>query len=245
MILNPRKEKIMDAVGIIFTIVQTERLASIAEVGLKSQLFRMDNEELMDGFLFGRDLNAIRTSELVNAEDAPFTIIGFNADTISEIVDIMSLSGGIEYPGLREMAFSSEPFTIPASELEYLDVAGDCWMQVEDYKAPPAHIEMLTVSANDNGVEAELAEDAEVAGSEVPAFFDAPEAQNTSPAPAAKQYDRPWMPPKEYFKWLRETGQYVPQSNKPANTAAPKRVRSDAERRAIAGHYARKRQQAA
>src|SRR4051794_13554680 len=98
MILNPRKEKIMDAVGIIFTLVETQRLASIAEVGLKSQLFRMDSEELMDGFLFGRDLNAIRVSDLVNAEDAPFTIIGFNADTISEIVDIISLSGGIEYP---------------------------------------------------------------------------------------------------------------------------------------------------
>jgi hypothetical protein len=237
--------KIMDAVGIIYTLVETQSLAAIAAEGLKSRLFRMDNEELLDGFLFGRDLNAIRVSDDVNAEEAPFTIIGFNADSISEIVDTMSLTGGVEHLGLREMAYSSEPFTIPASELEYLDVAGDCWMQVEDYKAPPAHIEMLTVSANDNGVEAELVEDAEIVDSEAPAFFDAPEAQSTSPAPAAKQYDRPWMPPKEYFKWLRETGQYVPRSKKPANTTAPKRLRSDAERRAIAGYFARKRQQAA
>jgi hypothetical protein len=236
--------KVMDAVGIIYTLVESQSLAAIAAEGLKSRLFRMDNEELLDGFLFGRDLNAIRVSDDVNAEDAAFTIIGFNADSISEIVDTMSLTGGVEHLGLREMAYSSEPFTIPASELEYLDVAGDCWMQVEDYKAPPAHIEMLTLSANDNGVEAELVEDAEIVGSDAPAF-DAPEAQTTSPAPVAKQYDRPWMPPKEYFKWLRETGQYVPRSDKPANTAAPKRVRSDAERRAIAGHYARKRQQAA
>jgi hypothetical protein len=237
--------KVMDAVGIIYTLVETQSLAAIAAEGLKSRLFRMDNEELLDGFLFGRDLNAIRVSDLVNAEDAPFTIIGFNADSIAEIVDIMSLAGNVEYPGIGELAYSAEPFTIPASELEYLDVAGDCWMQVEDYKAPSAHIEMLTVSADDKGVEAERVEDAEIVGSEAPAFFDAPEAQTTSPAPVAKQYDRPWMPPKEYFKWLREMGQYVPRSDKPANTAAPKRVRSDAERRAIAGHYARKRQQAA
>jgi hypothetical protein len=172
------------------------------------------------------------------------TIIGFNADSISEIVDIMSLGGNLEYPGIAEMAYSAEPFTIPASELEYMDVAGDCWMQVEDYKAPPAHIEMLTISANDNGVEAEPAEDAEVAGSETPAFFDEPEAKNASPAPAKKQHDRPWLPPKEYFKMLRETGQYKLRE-KAAETNPTKRVRSEAERRAIAGHYARKRQQAA
>ncbi|WP_162820275.1 hypothetical protein [Microvirga calopogonii] len=234
----------MDAVGIIYTLVETQRLATIAVEGLKSQLFRMENEELLDGFLFGRDLNAIRVADDVNAEDAPFTIIGFNADSISEIVDIMSLTGGVEHLGIREMAYSSEPFTIPASELEYLDVAGDCWMQVEDYKAPPAHLGMLTVSANDNGVEAELIEDAEIAGSEVPAFFDEPEAKSAAPTPAKKQYDRPWLPPKEYFKMLRETGQYKPREKAP-DSKPKKRVRSDAERRAIAGHFARKRQQAA
>jgi hypothetical protein len=245
MILNPRKEKIMDAVGIIFTVVETERLASIAEVGLKSQLFRMDNEELMDGILFGRDLNAIRVSDLVNAEDAPFTIIGFNADSISEIVDIISLTGGVDHLGVREMAYSTEPFTIPASELEYLDVAGDCWMQVEDYKAPPAHLEMLTVSANDNGLEAELADDAELIGSEIPAAAEMPTTPAVAEsAPEKKKYDRPYLPPKAYFKMLRETGQYVPR--KKTNDAAPaKRVRSEAERRAIGGFYARKRQQAA
>jgi hypothetical protein len=245
MILNPRKEKIMDAVGIIYTLVDTSELEKIATGGLKSRLFQMADQSLLDGFLFGRDLKAIRVSGLVSAEDPVMTIIGFNADSISEIVDIMPLGGNLEYPGIAEMAYSVEPFTIPASELEYLDVAGNCWMQVEDYKVRPAHIEMLTASANDNGVEAELIEDAETAGSEAPAFFDEPEAQSAAPAPAAKQYDRPWLPPKEYFKWLRETGQYVPRSKKAANTEAPKRVRSDAERRAIAGYFARKRKQAA
>jgi len=235
----------MDAVGIIFTVVKTERLASIAEVGLKSQLFRMDNEELMDGILFGRDLNAIRVSELVNAEDAPFTIIGFNADSISEIVDIMLLTGGVDHHGIREMAYSTEPFTIPASELEYLDVAGDCWMQVEGYKAPPAHFEMLTVSASDNGVEEELVEDTEVLGSEIPAAAEMPAAPAVAEtAPGKKKYDRPYLPPKKYFKMLRDTGQYVPRAKKPAEKPA-KRVRSEVERRAIGGFYARKRQQAA
>jgi hypothetical protein len=235
--------KIMDAVGIIYTLVETQSLAAIAAEGLKSRLFRMDNEELLDGFLFGRDLNAIRVSDDVNAEDAPFTIIGFNADSISEIVDTMSLSGGVEHLGIREMAYSSEPFTIPASELEYLDVAGDCWMQVEDYKAPPAHIEMLTVSANDNGLEDELVEDAEIIGSNIPAETDiqaAPAAVESAPK---KKYDRPYLPPKEYFKMLRETGQYVPR-NKANDKAPEKRVRSEAELRAIGGFYARKRQAA-
>ncbi|MBD2745896.1 hypothetical protein IC232_04205 [Microvirga sp. BT688] len=234
----------MDAVGIIYTLVNTQRLALIATEGLKSDLFRMDNEELIDGFLFGRDLNAIRVSDLVNAEDAPFTIIGFNADSISEIVDIMPLTGGVEHPGLREMAFSTEPFTIPASELEYLDVAGDCWMQVEGYRAPAAHFEMLNVSANDNGVEEELAKDAEIIGSDLPAAAETPAAPAVAEGAPEKKYDRPYLPPKEYFKMLRETGQYVPR--KKANDAAPaKRVRSDAERRAIGGFYARRRQQAA
>lgn len=221
----------MDAVGIIYTLVNTQRLALIAVEGLKSQLFRMDNQDLLDGFLFGRDLNAIRVSDLVDAEDAPFTIIGFNADSISEIVDLMSLSGGIEHPGLKEMAYSAEPFTIPASELEYLDVAGDCWMQVEDYKAPPAPLEALTVSANDNQIDEEPVKDAE-----------APAAAEGA---SEKKYDRPYLPPKEYFKWLRETGQYVPRFKKAADTSAPKRNRSDAELRAIGGFCARKRQQAA
>ncbi|WP_262267173.1 MULTISPECIES: hypothetical protein [Microvirga] len=235
----------MDAVGIIFTVVETHRLASIAEVGLKSQLFRLDNEELIDGFVFGRDLNAIRVSDLVNAENAPFTIIGFNADSISEIVDIMSLTGGVEHHGIREMAYSTEPFTIPASELEYLDVAGDCWMQVEGYKAPPAHFEMLTVSANENGVEAELVGDTEVLGSDLPAATEAPAASTVAEsAPEKKKYDRPYLPPKEYFKMLRETGQYVPRSKK-ADKKPSKRVRSEAELRAIGGFYARQRQQAA
>ncbi|QRM34927.1 hypothetical protein [Microvirga sp. VF16] len=235
----------MDAVGIIYTVVETQRLASIAEAGLKSQLFRMDNEELIDGFLFGRDLNAIRVSDLVNAESAPFTIIGFNADSISEIVDIMPLTGGVEHHGIREMAYSTEPFTIPASELEYLDVAGDCWMQVEGYKAPPAHLEMLNVSANDNGVEEELVEDTEVPGSELPAPAEAPtEPAVAAGAPEKKKYDRPYLLPKEYFKMLRETGQYVPRTKKPAEKPT-KRVRSEAELRAIGGYFARKRQQAA
>jgi hypothetical protein len=235
--------KIMDAVGIIYTLVETQSLAAIAAEGLKSRLFRMDNDELLDGFLFGRDLNAIRVSDDVNAEEAPFTIIGFNADSISEIVDTMSLSGGVEHLGIREMAYSSEPFTIPASELEYLDVAGDCWMQVEDYKAPPAHIEMLTVSANDNGLEDEFVEDAEIIGSNVPAATDIPAAPAAVESAPKKKYDRPYLPPKEYFKMLRETGQYVPR--KKANDKAPeKRVRSEAELRAIGGFYARKRQAA-
>lgn len=235
----------MDVVGIIYTVVETQRLASIAEAGLKSQLFRMDNEDLMDGLLFGRDLNAIRVSDLVNAEDAPFTIIGFNADSISEIVDIMPLTGGVEHHGIREMAYSTEPFTVPASELEYLDVAGDCWMQVEDYKPAPAHLEMLTVSANDNGLEDELAEDAEIIGSDLPAAAEMPAALAVAEGtPEKKKYDRPYLPPKEYFKMLRDTGQYVPRQKEADKTPA-KRVRSEAERRAIGGFYARKRQQAA
>jgi hypothetical protein len=244
MILNPRKEEIMDAVGIIYTIVETERLASIAADGLKSQLSRMDNEDLIDGFLFGRDLNAIRVSDLINAEDAPFTIIGFNADSICEIVDIMPLTGGADYPGLREMAYSVEPFTVPASELEYLDVAGDCWMQVEGYRAPLAHLEMLTVSANDNGVEEEVVEDTEVLGSEISAVAEMPAAPAVAEgAPEKKKYDRPYLPPKEYFKMLRETGQYVPRE-KTADKTPAKRVRSEAELRAIGGFYARRRQAA-
>jgi hypothetical protein len=103
---------------------------------------------------------------------------------------------------------------------------------------------MLNVSANDNGLEDELVEDAEIIGSNIPAEMDmaaAPAAVESAPK---KKYDRPYLPPKEYFKMLRETGQYVPQ--KKANDAAPaKRVRSDAEHRAIGGFYARRRQQAA
>jgi hypothetical protein len=52
--------KIMDAVGIIYTLVDTSELEKIATGGLKSRLFQMADQSLLDGFLFGCDLKAIR-----------------------------------------------------------------------------------------------------------------------------------------------------------------------------------------
>jgi len=86
-------------------------------------------------------------------------------------------------------------------------------------------------------------EDQIIASFEVPAA-EAPAAD----APAKKVYDTPYLPRGQYFKRLREQGLLQPRQPKvkAANTDTPaKRVRSEAEMKAIRGHYARKNGKAA